>query len=164
MLLYVHRDRTDYHRDGEPRTDTSTSTTQLLSIFFKCCFTSAETVRTVRDGEPRTATSSFTLLLSSVSRLFSWYVLYRLWELPWLRFALIVGFNAHRDHMRSIRDGDRVPMNLSGTSSQVPRPAKTEKTVSYHQNMVFKGGGDLASAKQLVPLRNLLFQQPYGTT
>ena len=52
--------------------------------------------------------------------------------------------------MRSIRDGDRVPMNLSGTSSQGPRPAKTEKTVSYHQNMVFKGGGDLASVKQLV--------------
>ena len=76
MSLYVHRDHTDYHR-----TDTSLSTTQLQSVFFKCCFTaSAETVRTIRDGEPRTATSSFILLLSSVSLLFSWYVLYRLWE------------------------------------------------------------------------------------
>ena len=62
-------------------------------------------------------------------------------------FCVDFGFNVHRDHMRSIKDGDRVPMNLSGTSSQAPRPAKTEKTVSYHQNMVFKGGGDLASAQ-----------------
>ena len=29
--------------------------------------------------------------------------------------ALIVGPNVHRDHVRSIRDGDRVPMNLSGS-------------------------------------------------
>ena len=33
----------------------------------QCCFTSAETIRTVRDGEPRTSTSTFTLLLSSVT-------------------------------------------------------------------------------------------------
>ena len=33
--------------------------------FFKCCFTSTETIRTTRDGEPRTATSTFTQLRSS---------------------------------------------------------------------------------------------------
>ena len=31
----------------------------------QCCFTSAETLRTVRDGEPRTSTSAFTQLLTS---------------------------------------------------------------------------------------------------
>ena len=35
----------------------------------QCCFTSAETSRTIKDGEPRTATSTFTQLLSSNSML-----------------------------------------------------------------------------------------------
>ena len=61
-----------HNGNGETRTVTSTST-QLLSpetltsYFFKCCFTSTETVRTVRDGETRAATSPFTQLLGSVN-------------------------------------------------------------------------------------------------
>ena len=35
--------------------------------FFRRCFTSTETIRTIRDGETRTATSTFTQLLSSVN-------------------------------------------------------------------------------------------------
>ena len=35
-------------------------------FFFKCYFTSTETIRTIWDGEPRTATSTFTQLLSSL--------------------------------------------------------------------------------------------------
>ena len=54
----------------KPRTATSTFT-QLLSSFVQCCFTSAETIRTVRDGEPRTATSTFTQLLGSAYTCFS---------------------------------------------------------------------------------------------
>ena len=38
----------------------------LSVFFFKWCFTSTETIRTVMDGDPRTATSTFTQLLSSV--------------------------------------------------------------------------------------------------
>ena len=38
----------------------------ILVFFFRCCFTSTETIRLIRDGEPRTATSTFTQLLSSV--------------------------------------------------------------------------------------------------
>ena len=37
-----------------------------IVFFFRCCFTSTETIRLIRDGEPRTATSTFTQLLSSV--------------------------------------------------------------------------------------------------
>ena len=38
------------------------------SVFeLNCCFTSAESVRTIRDGEPRTSASTFTQLLSSVA-------------------------------------------------------------------------------------------------
>ena len=39
-------------------------------IFFKCCFTPTETVRTIRDGEPRTSTSSFTQLPACTSLLY----------------------------------------------------------------------------------------------
>ena len=49
MLLYVHRDRTDYQ--GRPL---------HFHTAPECCFTSTEIVRTIRDGEPRTATSTFT--------------------------------------------------------------------------------------------------------
>ena len=38
---------------------------RLVPHFFKCCFTSTETIRTTRDGEPSTATSTFTQLRSS---------------------------------------------------------------------------------------------------
>ena len=37
----------------------------LACIFFKCCFTSAETIQTIRGGDPRTAVSTFTQILSS---------------------------------------------------------------------------------------------------
>ena len=36
------------------------------------------------------------------------------------------------------------------SSSQAFRPAKTEETVSHHQKNRCYGGGDLASARQLV--------------
>ena len=38
----------------------------LSVFFFKWCFMSTETIRTVSGGDPRTATSTFTQLLSSV--------------------------------------------------------------------------------------------------
>ena len=42
-----------------------TGLVSFFFFFFKYCFTSTETKRTVRDGEPRTATSTLTQLLSS---------------------------------------------------------------------------------------------------
>ena len=64
LLLYVHRDRSDYY-GREPRAATSTFT-QLLSSARKCsaqcCCTSTKPIRAIRDGEPRTATSTFTQL------------------------------------------------------------------------------------------------------
>ena len=63
MLLYVHRDRTNY-KGREARTATSTFTQLLISFQVQCCFTSTETTRTVRDGEPRTSTSTLTQLLT----------------------------------------------------------------------------------------------------
>ena len=66
VLLYVHRDRTDCSgrgaQDGHLHFHTAP---ELCLNFFRCCFTSTETRRTIRDGQPRTATSSFTQLLSS---------------------------------------------------------------------------------------------------
>ena len=37
----------------------------ITIINVQCCFTSAESVRTIRDGEPRTTTSTFTQLMNS---------------------------------------------------------------------------------------------------
>ena len=39
--------------------------TKKPGLFFKCCFTSRETISLIRDGEPRTATSTLTQLLNS---------------------------------------------------------------------------------------------------
>ena len=55
-------------KSSERRTPCQTATSDLSHtqhVFFTCCFTSTETVRTVRDREPRTSTSTFTQRLSS---------------------------------------------------------------------------------------------------
>ena len=63
MLLYVHRDRTDYLGLGAQDGHLDFHTAPDLQV--QGCFTSTETIRIIRDGEPRTATSTFTRLLNS---------------------------------------------------------------------------------------------------
>ena len=68
MLIYAHLDFASnspvliHHDLGLTRRVPFQFTMLLSSLyaFFKCCFTSKETVRTIRDGEPRTSTSAFT--------------------------------------------------------------------------------------------------------
>ena len=62
MKMYGSREFNAHSKPGFPA---PFSTWKLNSFFFKRCFTSTETIRTVRDGEPKTATSTFTQLLSS---------------------------------------------------------------------------------------------------
>ena len=67
MLLHVHSERKDYKERGAQNghLDFHTDPELCGGFEFKCCFTSAETVRTIWDGEPRTSTSTFTQLLSA---------------------------------------------------------------------------------------------------
>ena len=61
MLLYVHRDCTDYYGRGTKDVHLHFHTvlsSDSLSVQVQCCFTSTETVRTITDGEPRTSTST----------------------------------------------------------------------------------------------------------
>ena len=66
-----------HNGNGQTRMATSTfiqllsSETLTSSYFFKCCFMSTETIRTIRDGKTRAATSPFTQLLSSVNSSYS---------------------------------------------------------------------------------------------
>ena len=63
-----------------------------------------------------------------------------------------VGLDVLRDTMQSVRDwwwggGDQVPVI---SLFEMLQPAKLGKTDCHHQNKRYEGGGDLASAKQLV--------------
>ena len=67
MLLYVHRNRTDYYGRGVQDRHLDFLLVSESSMFFQvqCCFTPTQSVRTIRDGDPTTATSTFTQVLSS---------------------------------------------------------------------------------------------------
>ena len=51
MLLYVHRDRTDYVQCCFTSTET-VQTIRDVEPIVQCCFTSTETVQTIRDVSP----------------------------------------------------------------------------------------------------------------
>ena len=72
----------------------SHSSRALNSCFFKYCYTSTETVRTITDAEPRTSTSTFTQLLSSDTREFEFKIALR----PQRAYG-ILGSGAHDVHL-----------------------------------------------------------------
>ena len=68
MLLYVHRDRTDFYGRGAQDGHLDFHTVpELWGTKFDVvlCPQRLYCIQTIRDGEPRTATSAFTQLLSS---------------------------------------------------------------------------------------------------
>ena len=58
----------------------------------------------------------------------------------------------------------RAPFPRSSLSFSRPLPTLSPSLIGHLASVDVKQHESKASAKQLVPLRNLLFQQPYGTT